>query len=160
MDFHITLLSRDAADRGAALFCRKLTGLRRCRTVKDDLVHTVVETPAYLADVRATRLSEAEREAIVVLVANNPTAGDEIPGTGGARKLRIPGRGKGKSGGYRVIMFYSGEDVPVFPADALLKGREGESQQGGTQRAEEHFGGHRRHLSKRNQTQCLKSEED
>jgi hypothetical protein len=85
-------------------------------------VHTVVETPAYLADVRATRLSEAEREAIVVLVANNPTAGDEIPGTGGARKLRIPGRGKGKSGGYRVIMFYSGEDVPVFLLTLYSKG--------------------------------------
>ena len=29
-------------------------------------------------------------------------AGDEIPGTGGYRKFRVAGRGKGKSGGYRT----------------------------------------------------------
>jgi hypothetical protein len=31
-----------------------------------------------------------------------------------ARKVRVAGRGKGESGGYRVITFYSGKDVPVF----------------------------------------------
>lgn len=35
-------------------------------------------------------------------------------GTGGCRKIRFAGRGKGKSGGYRVITFYSGLDMPVF----------------------------------------------
>ena len=48
------------------------------------------------------------------LIATNPRIGVEISGTGGARKLRVAGRGKGKSGGFRVITFYSGEDVPVF----------------------------------------------
>jgi hypothetical protein len=28
--------------------------------------------------------------------------------------LRVVGRGKVKSGGYRIITFYSGVDVPVF----------------------------------------------
>lgn len=28
--------------------------------------------------------------------------------------MRFAGRGKGKSGGYRVIIFWGGEDVPVF----------------------------------------------
>jgi hypothetical protein len=55
-----------------------------------------------------------ERHNIVTTLAANPTAGVEIPGTGGARKLRFAGRGKGKSGGYRVITFYSGVGVPVF----------------------------------------------
>jgi hypothetical protein len=41
-------------------------------------------------------------------------AGDEISGAGGARKVRFAGKGRGKSGGHRVITFYSGEDVPVF----------------------------------------------
>jgi hypothetical protein len=36
-----------------------------------------------------------------------------IEGTGGARKVRFAGKGKGKSGGYRVITFFSGTDVPV-----------------------------------------------
>ncbi len=39
---------------------------------------------------------------------------DEISGTGGARKVRFARRGQGKSGGYRVITFYSGVDIPVF----------------------------------------------
>lgn len=77
-------------------------------------MHTIVETPAYLVDARANGLTESEREAVVEAIANNPVAGDEIRGTGGARKVRVAGRGKGKSGGYRVITFYSGKDVPVF----------------------------------------------
>jgi hypothetical protein len=41
-------------------------------------------------------------------------AGNLIQGSGGARKVRFAGRGKGKSGGYRVITFYSGARLPVF----------------------------------------------
>jgi len=85
-------------------------------------MHTVVETPSYLADVRAAGLTEGEREAVVEMVANHPEAGDEIGGTGGARKVRVAGRGKGKSGGYRVITFYSGKNVPVFLLAIYSKG--------------------------------------
>ena len=85
-------------------------------------MHSVVETPDYLADAKETGITEAEREGIVATLAANPTAGDEIPGTGGARKLRFAGRGKGKSGGYRVITFYSGVDVPVFLLNVFAKG--------------------------------------
>jgi hypothetical protein len=49
-------------------------------------------------------------------------AGDLIEGTGGARKLRVAGRGKGKSGGYRVVTFYAADDVPVFLLDLYGKG--------------------------------------
>ena len=49
-------------------------------------------------------------------------AGFVIPGTGGARKIRFSGRGKGKSGGYRVITFYAGADVPVFLLNVFVKG--------------------------------------
>lgn len=86
------------------------------------VVHSVVETPDYLADAKEAGITEAEREKIVATLAANPTAGDEIPGTGGARKLRFAGRGKGKSGGYRVITFYSGTDVPVFLLNVFAKG--------------------------------------
>ena len=85
-------------------------------------MHTVVETPSYLADAKAAGLTEGEREAVVEMLADHPEAGDEIGGTGGARKVRVAGRGKGKSGGYRVITFYSGEDVPVFLLAAYSKG--------------------------------------
>ncbi len=85
-------------------------------------MQTVVETPAYLADAKDAGLTESERGAIVDRVAENPGAGDEIQGTGGARKIRIAGRGKGKSGGYRVITFYSGKDIPVFLLTVYSKG--------------------------------------
>ncbi len=40
--------------------------------------------------------------------------GVEIRGTGGCRKFRFAGRGKGKSGGYRVVTFFTGESLPVY----------------------------------------------
>jgi hypothetical protein len=85
-------------------------------------MQVVIETPDYLADAKAAGLSETERRAIVDLVADNPTAGDQIEGTGGARKLRMAGRGKGKSGGYRVITYYGGGDIPVFLLAVFAKG--------------------------------------
>jgi hypothetical protein len=67
-------------------------------------------------------MSEDERASAVAAVSNSPLSGDLMPGTGGARKVRIAGRGKGKSGGYRVISFYAGEDVPIFLLAVLSKG--------------------------------------
>lgn len=84
-------------------------------------MQTVIETPAYLASAKDEKVTEAEREEIVSLVARNPTAGDLMAGTGGARKVRIAGRGKGKSGGYRIITFYAAEDIPVFLLDIYSK---------------------------------------
>ncbi len=67
-------------------------------------------------------MSEDEVDNLVVFLAEHPTAGVEIPGTGGCRKLRVAGRGKGKSGGYRTITFYSGEHLPVFLITVFSKG--------------------------------------
>jgi hypothetical protein len=85
-------------------------------------MHTVVETPSFLADAKSAGLSDEERLALVDYVAAHPDAGDEISGSGGARKLRLAWRGKGKSGGYRVVTFYSGNDVPVFLLNMFSKG--------------------------------------
>ena len=84
-------------------------------------MQTVVETPAFLADARSLELSDAERLAIVTCIAANPEAGQVIEGTGGARKVRFAGKGKGKSGGYRVITFFSGTDIPVFLLNVFAK---------------------------------------
>jgi hypothetical protein len=59
-------------------------------------LQTVVETPAFLNDARRLGLSEAERFAMVTWLASNPAAGDVIEGTGGARKMRFAGKGKGQ----------------------------------------------------------------
>jgi hypothetical protein len=60
-------------------------------------MQTVIETPAYLASARDIGLTGEERDEIVSFLAHRPDAGDLMPGTGGARKLRFAGRGKGKS---------------------------------------------------------------
>jgi len=84
-------------------------------------LHTVVETPEFRR--RASRLlSDDERGALIDHLAANPDAGDVIPGTGGARKVRWAAAGKGKSGGIRVITFYSGPPIPVFLLAAFGKG--------------------------------------
>ena len=85
-------------------------------------MQTVVETPRYLKDAKAAGVAEDERWEILSIIASNPTIGDEIKGTGGARKVRFAGRGKGKSGGYRIITFYTGVAIPVFLLALYSKG--------------------------------------
>jgi len=85
-------------------------------------VHTVIETQAYLRDAGRVGMSEGDRLNAVKAIAADPLIGDLIEGTGGVRKFRLAGRGKGKSGGYRIITYFGGEDVPVFILAALSKG--------------------------------------
>lgn len=37
------------------------------------------------------------------------------------RKVRFAGKGKGKSGGYRIITFYTGPGTPVFLLNVFAK---------------------------------------
>ena len=66
-------------------------------------------------------MSEQERSWLIAMLAENPQAGNAISGTGGMRKVRVAAGGKGKSGGYRVITFFSGKDIPVFLITAYAK---------------------------------------
>jgi hypothetical protein len=84
-------------------------------------MQTVVETPSYLRDLKRIGLTEFERQAIIDFVARHPDVGDEIRGTGGARKVRFAGKGKGKSGGFRVVTFYTGKDIPLFLMSVFAK---------------------------------------
>lgn len=77
-------------------------------------MQTVVETPQFLRRAKECGVSEDERVECVTFIAANPKGGDEMPGTGGARKIRFAKSGKGKRGGYRIVTFYSGTDIPVF----------------------------------------------
>lgn len=67
-------------------------------------------------------MSEDEIEAIVDFLAYNPEAGDVIAGSGGARKVRHRGRGKGKSGGFRTIHYFYDGDAPVYLFTVFGKG--------------------------------------
>jgi hypothetical protein len=84
-------------------------------------LHAVVETPEFVSGAKRV-LTEAERMELINLLANNPSAGDIMQGTGAARKLRLSARGKGKSGGARAITFYAGPDVPLFLMAIFGKG--------------------------------------
>lgn len=86
-------------------------------------MHTVVETPEYLRASKKAGMSAAEREAAVLLLAENPEAGDLIEGSGGARKVRIAREGKGKSGGYRLVTYFQDADTPVFLLTVISKGQ-------------------------------------
>ena len=83
-------------------------------------MQTVAETPTFTR--QADKLfSEGERRELIDYLAETPLAGDEIPGTGGVRKLRFPALGRGKRGGARVIYFYGGEDMPIYALLAYVK---------------------------------------
>lgn len=84
-------------------------------------MQTVVEMPSYLRQAQRLRLTVEELDAIKALVAQLPSAGNVIPSSGGARKLRVRAKGRGKSGGYRVITFFSGVAHPVFLLDIYGK---------------------------------------
>lgn len=85
-------------------------------------MQSVVETREYLSDAKKARVTDHQRDTIVDAIATNPRIGDLIQGTGGARKARFAGRGKGKSGGYRVVTYFGGDDIPVFLLALFGKG--------------------------------------
>ena len=74
---------------------------------------TVVETGIFAR--RAEKLlTEEEHEELVFYLALHPLRGDEIPGTGGVRKLRFGLGDRGKSGGVRVIYYFYDEESPLY----------------------------------------------
>jgi hypothetical protein len=62
-----------------------------------------VLTPSFERAWAEMGLGDSELARLQSLLLMDPEAGDVIQGTGGARKVRIPLEGRGKSGGGRVI---------------------------------------------------------
>ena len=85
-------------------------------------MHTVAELRSFRRAAERAGMTDDEIADLVSFLAENPMAGDEMTGTGGCRKLRLAGRGKGKSGGYRTITFYSGQAMPVYLSTVFSKG--------------------------------------
>lgn len=78
-----------------------------------DPLLTIVETSAFSR--RAEKLlSVEEYEELLFFLALHPLSGDEIPGAGGVRKVRFAAKGKGKSGGVRVIYYFFDEVNPLY----------------------------------------------
>jgi hypothetical protein len=68
-------------------------------------MRTIIELPGFSKQAEAV-WNEAEYEAFTFWLAQNPEAGDVVPGTRGGRKVRWKRAGSGKSGGARVIYYH------------------------------------------------------
>ncbi len=66
---------------------------------------TVVETKAFTGRAKG-RMSAAEVDRAIEVIARDPLCGDLIQGTGDIRKVRLAIKGRGKSGGVRIVYYY------------------------------------------------------
>ena len=71
-------------------------------------------------------LSPDEQDALVDLVAYEPTCGNLIQGSGGLRKVRIGRSGSGKRGGARVVYFFYSAEIPIFLLAIYAKNEKGD----------------------------------
>ena len=86
------------------------------------MIAEIVGLSAYESQV-SRLLDEDERVAMEFYVACAPEDHPVIPGSGGFPKARWARRGKGKSGGVRVIYFFAPEPGQIFMAAIYAKSR-------------------------------------
>jgi hypothetical protein len=97
---------------------------------------TFVETKLFTRLI-AEHLGDDEYALLQWVLASDPLAGDLVKGSGGVRKIRWSARGRGKSGGVRVIYYarthvgeiwmltiYAKNDTESIPAHVLRQIRE------------------------------------
>lgn len=83
-------------------------------------MQTVAETPIFSRQTEKL-FSEAEKRELIDFLAEHPLAGDEIPGTGGVRKVRFAASGRGKRGGARIIYYFLDDTAPLYALLAYAK---------------------------------------
>ncbi|MCS6910642.1 MAG: type II toxin-antitoxin system RelE/ParE family toxin [Anaerolineales bacterium] len=59
-------------------------------------------------------MTDDEYRKLQSLLANHPTIGAVIPGSGGLRKVRWGLRGRGKQGGVRVIYYWAARQAKLL----------------------------------------------
>ena len=95
----------------------------------------IVETAIFTEQIEAELDEESYRRLQLELV-RDPESGAVIRGTGGIRKVRWARKGRGKSGGTRVIYYWHrpGETIPMLLAYAKSRQEELTSGQRSTLR--------------------------
>jgi hypothetical protein len=88
------------------------------------MIAEIVSLSGYESQV-AVLLDEEERMAMEFFIACAPEDHPVIPGSGGFRKARWSRRGKGKSGGFRVIYFFLAGPGRIYMAAIYAKSRKG-----------------------------------
>jgi hypothetical protein len=86
------------------------------------VIAEIVSLARYESQVSAL-LNEDERVAMEFYIACKPDDHPVIPGAGGFRKAHWARRGKGKSGGVRVIYFFLPAPGRIYMADIYAKSR-------------------------------------
>ena len=86
-------------------------------------MQSVLLTSVFERQAKAAGLDDEAIQDIAATIANDPVGGELMVGTGGARKMRHAGRSGGKSGGYRTIHYFGGDDVPIFLLALIDKGK-------------------------------------
>jgi hypothetical protein len=72
-----------------------------------------VETSIFTAELPRW-LSDEEYRGLQSYLIEHPDAGDLIRGSGGIRKIRWAAKGKGKSGGVRVIYYWAKASEHIY----------------------------------------------
>ncbi len=80
----------------------------------------IFTTKAYERAIRKVTTADV-RKAMESAIAAEPTIAPVIPGTGGIRKLRWAGSGRGKRGGIRTVYFYHAGPEAVYLLTAYAK---------------------------------------
>src|SRR4051812_35476883 len=81
----------------------------------------IVRTHRYTKDLKRLKASVADIVALESAIAQNPNAGDVIPGLNGLRKIRFGMGGKGKRGGGRAVYFLMVSEDTAFMVFAYGK---------------------------------------
>jgi len=72
-----------------------------------------IESPLFSKLVNSY-MEDEEYAAFQWDLALHPEKGDLIPGSGGLRKVRWVGNGRGKRGGVRIIYYYKNREIQVW----------------------------------------------
>jgi mRNA-degrading endonuclease RelE of RelBE toxin-antitoxin system len=72
-----------------------------------------IESPLF-SKLVGSYLEDEEYAAFQWELALHPEKGDLIPGSGGLRKIRWAGKGRGKRGGVRMIYYYKNQEGQIW----------------------------------------------
>lgn len=84
-----------------------------------------IETISFTRRIREL-LTDDEYSRLQTTLIGAPDAGDVIKGSGGLRKIRWAARGRGKSGGVRVIYYWVTEEGIIYMLSIYAKNVKGD----------------------------------
>ncbi len=106
----IIVVTKSPARPAAQRLIPVIDNIRQWRSLSR--VH-FIETQVFTKQITSL-LDEADYRQLQVTLALKPRAGDIIRGSGGLRKIRCALRGRGKSGGVRVIYYLVADEEIYF----------------------------------------------